>query len=297
MSLELERLIHDILCGGSHHLGGIHNKSTAVPTLVSAVVQWAMALKKDLGEVVAGIEPCIRQSIFMSLLPAEALEPDFPGSIDVAIDNHLTALGLNVSADGRLVLRDTCINIRRLYGLNKRDAREQTMSIAQVRGRPQLYQSILARQNSRCIWCGVPLDAPFVAQSLDHITPNHLGDDPLDGRNWAIVCSSCNSGKDDSFAWSARPEAHDFIGRKDIAATKVIALKQRWSVLMRDRCCEHCGSTTEETELWVYRRIRTGLPVPVNCGVACANCARTKLLEVLTPIWAAREQGRAIFVL
>jgi len=294
MSLELEQLVDDILCGGSHYLGGIHNKSNAMPALVSAVVQWAMALKKDLSEVVAGIEPCIRQSIFMSLLPAEALEPSFPGSIDVAIDDHLRALGVNVSPDGRQVLRDACINIRRLYGLNKRAARNQTMSIAQLKGQPKLYHLISSRQGGRCIWCGVLLDAPSIRQTLDHVTPNHLGDDPLDGRNWAIACSSCNTGKDDTFAWSARAEAHDFIARRDIPATKVIGLRQRWSVLMRSRSCEYCGSSTQTVELWVYRRIKSGLPVPVNCGVSCGDCAKARHLEILTPIWASREQGRSI---
>jgi 5-methylcytosine-specific restriction endonuclease McrA len=230
----------------------------------------------------------------MSLLPAEALEPNFPGSIDVAVDDHLRGLGINVSDDGRRVLRDTCINARRLYGLSKLQARNQTVSIAGLRGNPKLYQDIFSRQNGRCIWCGVSFSSSHVRMTLDHVTPKHLGDDPPDGRNWALSCGSCNIGKDDAFAWSARPEAHDFIGRNDISVTGLIGLKHRWSILMRGRLCEQCGSATGSSELWVYRRIRTGLPVPVNCGVICEGCAQTRKPEILSPLWIDQEKGRGV---
>ncbi len=296
MNSQLENLIEDILCGGGHYLGGIHNKSTSLSALLSAVVQWAMAVKKDLSEVVAGIEPCIRQSVFMSLLPAAALDPSFPGSIDLAVEEHLAALRINVSDEGRLALRDACINARRLYGINKREARNQTASIAQLLGDRKLYNLIHSRQRGRCIWCGVLLGPPSIIMTLDHVTPKHLGDDNPDGRNWAISCTSCNEGKGDSLAWSARPEAHDFIGRKDISATSVIGLTHRWSVLMRERQCEYCEASTTEAELWVYRRITTGLPVPVNCGATCENCAVSRKLEILTPRWASKEAGRGCLV-
>jgi hypothetical protein len=233
----------------------------------------------------------------MSLLPAEALDPKFPGSIDRAVDDHLTELGIKVSDEGRRVLRDTCINVRRLYGLNASEARNRTMSIAQLRGNRKLYQAIFTRQQGRCIWCGVPLSSPSVAQTLDHVVPKHLGDDHVDGRNWALSCSSCNSGKGDSFAWSARPEAHDFIGRNDISATRIIGLKHRWSTLMRDRRCEFCRAPTEHVELWVYRRVKTGLPVPVNCGVTCEGCARIETPEILTPMWIPQEVGRGLLAI
>ncbi len=292
MGSQLEDLLEDILCGGGHYLGGIHNKSASLSDLLSAVVQWSMAVKKDLNEVVAGIEPCIRQSVFMSLLPAGALDPSFQGSIDMAVDEHLGALGIKVSDEGRQVLRDTCINARRLYGLTAGQARNQAHSIAQLRGDRQLYQSIFSRQQGRCIWCGVPLDSPAVVLTLDHVTPKHLGDDHVDGRNWAICCCSCNNGKGDSLAWSARPEAHDFIGRNEISAISVIGLKHRWSVLMRERRCEYCKAAATEAELWVYRRIKTGLPVPVNCGVTCEGCAVNRKPEILAPIWVPQEEGR-----
>jgi hypothetical protein len=292
LNSQLENLIEDILCGGGHYLGGIHNKSASLSDLLSAVVQWAMAVKKDLSEVVAGIEPCIRQSVFMSLLPADALDPSFPGSIDRAVEEHLAALRINVSVEGRLALRDACINARRLYGLNKREARNQTASIAQLRGDTRLYNLIDSRQGGRCLWCGVLLNSPSVIMTLDHVTPKHLGDDNPDGRNWAISCTSCNEGKGDSLAWSARPEAHDFIGRNEISATSTIGLKHRWSVLMRERECEYCEASTAVAELWVYRRITTGLPVPVNCGTTCENCAVSRRLEILAPSWVSKEAGR-----
>lgn len=296
MGPELERLVEDILCGGTHYLGGVQNRSDSLPSLFSAVVQWSMAVKKDLNEVVAVVEPCIRQSILMSLLPAEALDPAFQGSIDVSVDNHLRALGIQVSSRGRLILRDACINARRLYGMNAKQSRQQSASIAQLRGNQGLYREILARQKNRCVWCGVSLTAPFVVQTLDHVTPKHLGDDHSDGRNWAVTCRSCNTGKGDCLAWASRPEAHDFLGRNDIATTQIIGLTHRWSVLMRERGCEYCKMTTAAAELWVYRRIKTGLPVPVNCGATCEDCAEKRTLEILRPNWDLKEVGRAVLV-
>src|SRR5713101_8324032 len=90
----LTELIDDILCGGTEFLQGLHKSSADTTKLVTAVVEWAKLLRRELGEVIAGIEPCVRQSILMSLIPARAFDPSYQGSVDRAISDHLGTLGL-----------------------------------------------------------------------------------------------------------------------------------------------------------------------------------------------------------
>jgi hypothetical protein len=228
----------------------------------------------------------------MSLIPAQAFDPTYTGSIDKAIQDHLNQIGINISDEERRVIRDICINVNRLRGLSKSAARRRTAGLAELRGDPRLYNAILKRQNGRCLWCGVDLSSSDVEQSLEHVAPKHLGDDPPDGKNWGIACTSCNSGKAESLAWSARPEAHDYISRLDFSDINEIGLAQRWAVLMRSSHCSKCGATSKDAELWIFRRIPTGLPIPVNCSVTCLACATSHHLEILLPKWQPRESKR-----
>jgi hypothetical protein len=139
----------------------------------------------------------------------------------------------------------------------------------------------------------VRLDAVGVKQSLEHVTPKHIGSDPLDGSNWAIACTSCNSGKADTFAWASASYAHDFLNRLDFSLPR-LGLPQRWSVLMRDRHCVKCGKGPEDAELWVYRRVATGLMIPANCGTVCDTCVKTDTVAVLTPNWEEKEKARVV---
>lgn len=292
MSAELTKIITDILCGGEHFVSGVQNSSVAPANLIAALVEWGNLLQRDFGEIAAVIEPCIRQSILMSLIPAQAVDPSYSGSLDKAIEAHLNSLGLNLGKTERTVLRDICINVRKLHGLNKRQARAQMMGIASLRGDQTLYQQIRNRQNGRCIWCGVELSSTNVRETLEHVTPKHLGNDPSDGRNWALACSSCNGGKADVFAWAACAEAHDYLRRNDFSTVNEITLAHRWAVLMRTRNCANCGTPPKQAELWVYRRIATGLPIPANCSVSCLTCATDQKLEILLPKWPPEESKR-----
>lgn len=292
MADQLSDIISDILCGGDHFISGVHKSSSSLPSLLAAVVKWGELLSRDLDEIVAGFEPSIRQSVLMSLIPAQAFDSTYTGSIDKAIQDHLNQLGLNINDEERRVIRDICINVNKLKGLNAPAARRRTASLAELRGDIKLYNAILKRQNGRCLWCGVDLSSPDVEQSLEHVSPKHLGDDPPDGKNWGIACTSCNNGKAESLAWSARPEAHDYISRLAFSEINEIGLPQRWAVLMRSPRCSRCGATSKDTELWVFRRIPTGLPIPVNCSVTCLACAASHRLEILLPKWHPRESRR-----
>lgn len=91
---HLSKLILDILTGGSHQLSGVHNSSTSVHSLVASVTQWGDSLGRQLEDITAVLEPCLRQSILMSLLPSRAFDPTYVGPIDDVIEEHLAALGV-----------------------------------------------------------------------------------------------------------------------------------------------------------------------------------------------------------
>lgn len=293
MTTELSKVITNILCDGNHFISGVQSSSDNPSALVSALVQWGSILQRDLGEIIAVIEPCVRQSILMSLIPAQGVDPAYNGNIDKAINEHLMHLGLDLGAEERRVIRDICINVRKLHGLNSRAARNITMTIAELRGDSVFYKQILNRQQGRCIWCGVELASPNVKETLEHVAPKHLGDDPADGKNWAISCSSCNNGKSNILAWAACAEAHDYLSRKDFSTVNQITLLHRWAVLMRTRKCVKCEARPTQTELWVYRRVSTGLPIPANCSLSCINCASRLNLEILLPKWMDEETNRS----
>jgi hypothetical protein len=288
-----EGLARDILCGGSRFLEGVHRSSESPAAFVSAVVEWARATKRGgLGEILAVVEPCIRQSILMTLVPAKAVHPSYRGSIDNAIDEHLAVLGLDLPPRERGVLRNLCISVRKYHGLDSVQARNRTMSLGQLRALGGQYRKLLAEQKGRCIWCGVELGLQGVKQTLEHVAPKHIGNDQPDGSNWALACTSCNIGKSDALAWSTRPEAHDFLDRLAFERTEQIGLAQRWAVLMRERRCDKCRRTPAECELWPYKRIATGLAIPANCSATCISCMTTGSREPLAPAWHPEESLR-----
>lgn len=293
---HLDFLITDILCGGDHIISGVQKRSISLQSLFAGITEWGYALDRQLEEITAVVEPCIRQSILMSLLPKEAFDPNYSGSYDDAISNHLSSLGLSLGGDEVRVLRDVIINARALRGLNSTQARSQVSTLADLRGRPSLYREIMQRQHERCIWCGVLFGTSGVHESLEHVSPKHLGGDAGDGSNWAISCISCNSGKADSLAWAAQPEAHDYVRRGQFETVDFISLQHRWAVLMRSPRCTFCDKSALESELIVYKRIATGLPIPSHCDTVCAACAAAQGVEVIRPLWNPKEMGRATSV-
>jgi hypothetical protein len=293
-STALQALVSDILHQGETLLDGVHRASPSFPNLVAAISDWGRLLQRDLNEIVAGVEPSIRQSILMSLIPAKAIDPDYDGSYDAAIEEHLKELDLMVDEPGKLVIRNLCINIKKLQGLDRRGARNAVASLAQIRANPPIYRKLIERQNGRCLWCGILLNRGDVSQTLEHIVPKHLGNDPSDGTNWGLSCTSCNYGKGAALAWSATPWAHDYLGRTQFSTPDGITLQHRWVTLRRSPKCEFCGTGPKDAELWVRKRVQTGLPIPANCSTVCTACARTRGAKVLKTVWAPAERGRAI---
>lgn len=291
----LPALLKEILCAEEWFLKGVHDNSTSLRTFVKAAREWGKHLGRDLADVLGGIEPCLRQSMLMSLVPARAVDPSYHGSIDAAVDEHLTNLGITLGAEERLVLRNLCLHVRRYHGVDAAQARNLTMSLPQLRTtNPGMYDAMRKEQNNRCFWCGVRFDAVGVAEELDHITPKVLGDDMFDGSNWALTCRSCNQGKGESFAWAAQPEAQNYLRRLEFSDVNAIGLPQRWVILARERSCDSCAAGPQDEELWVYRRVKTGLPIPSNCSATCAKCGLHRKCDVLTPRWDQREVTRLI---
>src|SRR5262249_39726722 len=127
-----------------------------------------------------------------------------------------------------------------------------------------------------------------------HVTPKHIGDDMPDAKNWALACHSCNFGKANSFAWAATPEAHDYVARGDFGARNEIALRHRWIVLVRTPRCGICNRKADEVDLWVYRRVATGLPIPAMCSTCCSDCAHSRGFDVPRPRWCPEEASRPL---
>ena len=289
---KLLQIISEILEEEPHFLGGLQKFEPNYWNFQEALTQWGDALGRDLTEIMSVIQPCIRQSILISLIPSKALSGDVDQSLDLSIREHLNCLGLELSDAEISVLTNICINIRKLQGLSSDDARRHTLSLAELKGMPRKYASILKKQNNRCLWCGVSFDNEYVEMTLEHIVPKHIGDDVPSGANWGLSCNSCNNGKGDSLSWSASPWAHDFFNRNDFLVDGEITLKHRWTVLRRTNHCTKCLKKPQETEIWVFRRIKTGLPVPSNCSSICLYCSSNEGVEILKPIFIGEESRR-----
>jgi hypothetical protein len=229
--------------------------------------------------------------MLMTLVPAKALRDDYLGSFDSAIEEHLLGLSISLKSDEIGALRDLIINIRKLKGITSEQARSKSAGLATVKASHH-YKRLRTNQGNRCCWCGVELDRSDIFETLEHLVPKHLGDDPSDGSNWALACDTCNSGKGDAWAWSATPWAHDYVQRNQFIDPDVLEASHRWVVLRRTPICDGCGAKPSSAELFIYRRISTGLAIPANCSSSCRRCADSKNLEVLVVRWSSREIGR-----
>ncbi len=288
-------LVKDVLCGGDGFLMGLHHRSRSTGLLYRALLDWAVLLNRDANDLMASIESCLRQNVLMSLIPQRAVDHLYQGSIDVAIDDHLRNLTITLSADERLVLRNVCLHIRKYHGLNARGVSNKTMSLATLRGSyAAIYGAIRTKQNERCCWCGVMFGSPGVVESLEHLSPKAIGNDPGDGSNWALSCKSCNTGKADSLSWAAQAAAQDYLQRIEFDDVTRLGIAQRWAVLVRGKRCDACHSGPRDASLWVYRKVKTGLPIPSHCSVTCEKCGAERKCELLTPRWDPREVGRPV---
>lgn len=288
----LDELVADILTNETHFLDGLHRRSSSFAALVAAVIDWSRKLGRPVDSLAAGIEPSFRQSILFSLIPIKALDPASGESYEALVDEHLGNLGISVPHDQKRNLIDLLININKLKGMTSGQARAQTARLGNLKLDLALYEKVLNRQGYRCVWCGVKLDNPAVVESLEHMLPKHLGDDLPEALNWAIACSSCNSGKQDSVVWSTTAYAFDFFERNDFQDLEKVSLKHRWTVLCRDGKCDDCGIRARDSELFVYKRINTGLAIPTNCSTTCLPCSVNMGINPLAVDWLANEVGR-----
>ena len=293
MEPNLRDLLSDVFRSDDYFLAGVQRSNIGgFLEFVQCMANWGGRCGREIREFFASLEPCFRQSILMSLLPAKAFDDTYTGTIDAAIDEHLKNLCVELVDSQKLVLRDICINVSRYKNLTAIQARKITYGLADIRARPGLMRQITDRQKGRCIWCGVDLNQGNVRTTLEHVTPKHIGGDHYSGWNWALACESCNLGKKDIFAWPACAEAHDFLSRTAFSRPAMLGLSQRWSVLMRDRQCSKCGKAACDVELIVIRRFITGLAIPANCFVVCAGCVDGSNHDVPAVEWAAGESGR-----
>ena len=291
---RLEELIDKILIHDSFLLGGVHSsEGHDFMDMIHGVSEWSSKFNRELKDVTAIIEPCLRQSILMSLIPAEALEENFKGSYDTAIDEHLTNLNLVLMPKHKDKIRTIVVNLRALMGLSSPQARSKSMSISELRTLTSMHSQILLKQNNRCFYCGAEFLSGLVRETLDHIAPKHIGDDPVDGSNWVLACDSCNSGKSNVFSWAANQYAFDYINRSDIGRlSDEITLHHRWIILARDKKCKSCNVTPTQKELRIRKIIKSGLSIPSNCAATCDDCLINNGHSKLKPMWSEKEKGR-----
>jgi len=292
MQRDLSAFINDILSGSPYFLGGVQSSSTNTSSLFQAVFEWGACSSRHFREFILSVEPCLRQTVVMSLLPASVFRHDFNGVILDAIDEHLSNLGVALNQDQKNILVQVCVNANRLKHFDSSTARRRSFGIAQLRTRRSLYQAIKDRQGGNCIWCGVPFSTPNVVETLEHFTPKHLGGDPPNGENWALACASCNQGKGDLFSWAASSYAHDYLNRTEFRDPLKISLNHRWSVLVRFGECRSCKRKPLDVELKIVKKIPTGLPIPSNCEAICQECASTENVTTLNVKWADVESQR-----
>lgn len=286
----LSELIEDTLSSGDSFLYGIQTSGTDVTKIAQALIRWCDVTNDGPKTLLKIVEPCLRQSIVMALLPSKGLDITYTGSIEAEVRNHLQHLNIQISDSSVLVLRDICVHARSLFGLTSGQARRRVSSMATLRGDQNLYNTIINRQGGRCVWCGVVLNNSDVQESLEHMAPKHIGGDSSE--NWGIACVTCNNGKGAVLAWSTTPAAHGMLGRKELESPYQIAKSVRWVVLVRDGACISCQKTAVDVELWAAIRVPTGVPIPALCFTTCSVCAGTNQYVVPSVQWESREVGR-----
>jgi hypothetical protein len=289
---ELRKTVGCILHSDTHFLQGLQSGDDDLSALLFELSTHTGVLGKSAARFHHLLAANLRQTLLMTLIPANAFDGNFSGSIDSAVSDHLATLGVNLSVDERQVLRNICINIRRLRHLNSKAARQATMSLGDLRANPKMYAKILTSQNNRCIWCGVELLTPTIKMTLEHMAPKLIGDDPSDGSNWALACKTCNSGKDDLLSWASSPFANGYLRAKHFLYPATICRENRWIVLARERRCDSCQRGPDMVELGIYRQVSTGLPIPQHCSLTCSSCGIAKKKEVLNTEWEASENSR-----
>lgn len=289
---ELQRACQDILRADRHFLLGVQSGEGDLSALLYELSAHNGALGLSAKRCEQLLAANLRQTLLMSLIPANAFDVSYTGSIDDAVLEHLTELGVSLTANECLQIRNICVNIRRLRHLRGNAARRASASLRDLRADPVLYSKIITDQNQRCVWCGVDLSSSGVKSTLEHMAPKHIGDDPIDGSNWAIACETCNSGKEDLLSWASSPFANGYLRAQHFMDPKAICRENRWIVLARERQCDSCHLGPANIELGVYRQVTSGLAIPIHCSVTCAPCAATRSKDVLKTEWTALESTR-----
>ena len=289
---HIETTLEEVLCSSPYFLQNVHSPIENLVALQGEISSLEKRLSLSLGKTNHAVGAILRQALLTLVIPAKAFDDTYTGSIDDALSEHLNELGIDISKDARVCVRNICLNVRKLRALDGTAARNATKKLSDIRTMGQTYNDILYRQNHRCIWCGVNLVSPNIKASLEHMAPKHLGDDMPDTSNWAIACTTCNSGKGETLAWSSSAFSLGFLRARHFVDPFSICGEVRWAVLVRDRKCDTCGVGPDLCELGVHLQVQTGLPIPLNCSTTCGNCATLHGKKLLKCQWDDKEVGR-----
>ena len=217
--------------------------------IVGLVPLVSQLLKTTENSVTNEFGELIRYRAIFLLLPCECLFEN-PSEDKPVIRRHLTALGVPVDEDIVRAIKFLCENFR-----NQRLGNVKKFSITDVYIKsPGIYGNLMRSQSGRCCICGEYI---VYGQNmhLDHIVPWHLGDDPVDGSNWQLLCVSCNRGKGVYPYYSMQQTGFNWIRP---AANNTLTEQVRYASLVRDGGCKLTGKKASMTRLIVVKKVPSG---------------------------------------
>ncbi len=103
---------------------------------------------------------------------------------------------------------------------------------------------------------------------LDHIIPDHLGNDPDTGGNWQLLCKPCNRGKNE---WIHYTSKFGKVATLHSEINDYLLEPVRYAALERDEGCSFCSATPKSHSLYVKKKHPSGCWVLDNSQTVCSE--------------------------
>jgi len=177
----------------------------------------------------------LRQRLIATLMPSAALFSDPSEEVKPTIRKHLSLYGILDDEPLVNILKTFSQNFRRKVNGLRRKKGVDDLRVSNFAALNQIYDL----QNKRCHSCGEPLYFGSNME-LDHIIPDHLGNDPDNGGNWRLLCKPCNRGKNE---WIHYTSKFGRVATLHSEISDVLLEPVRYASLERDGKCSVCSVT------------------------------------------------------